>query len=37
MNGLENCVKLISYSVLAIEKNCNTLQCFASVLSSFIR
>ncbi len=23
MNGLENCVKRISYSVLAIEKNCN--------------
>ncbi len=23
MNGLENCVKGISYSVLAIEKNCN--------------
>ncbi len=23
MNGLENCVKWISYSVLAIEKNCN--------------
>ncbi len=32
MNGLENCVKLISYSVLAIEKNCNKTKCILIII-----
>ncbi len=27
MNGLENCLKRIGYSVLAIDKNCKTHLC----------
>ncbi len=31
MNGLENCVKWISYSVLAIQKNCILYNCILAI------